>query len=74
VPVAVSRKLNPRGTDEFWGVIDMEDRGEAVTVSVVFPDVLPKAAVIVVIPAFKATARPLPFTVATEVFEEVQIT
>ncbi len=72
--MAVSCKVKPRGTDGLLGVIDMEDRVAEVTVSVVFPDVLPKVAVMVVVPGFRPTARPLPFTVATEEFEELQIT
>lgn len=60
--------------DGLLGVTDMEDRLAEVTVSIVFPDMLPEVAVMVVVPGFKATAKPLPFTVATEVLEEVQAT
>ncbi len=74
MPVALSRKLKPRGMDGFVGVTDMEDRVAEVTVSVVLPDVFSKVAVMVVVPGFKPMATPLPFTVATEVFDDVQVT
>ena len=60
--------------DGLLGVTAMEDRVPEVTVSVVFPDLLPEVAVMVAVPGFKPVARPRPFTVATEVFEEVQVT
>ncbi len=56
------------------GVTAMEDRVAGVTVRVVLPEILPKVAVMVVVPATKAVARPLLLTVATEVFDEVQVT
>ena len=52
----------------------MEDRVAGVTVRVVLPEILPKVAVMVVVPAARAVARPLLLTVATEVFDEVQVT
>jgi hypothetical protein len=54
------------------GDTDMEERVAEVTVSVVRPTVLPLVALMVVVPGRKALAKPLLFTVATEVFEEVQ--
>jgi hypothetical protein len=45
-----------------------------VTVRVVLPEILPEAAVIVAVPAVTAVARPLLFTVATEVLDELQVT
>ena len=56
------------------GVTAMEDRVAGVTVRVVLPEILPKVAVMVVVPAARAVARPLLLTVATEVFDEVQVT
>ena len=55
------------------GVTAMEDRVAGVTVRVVLPEILPKVAVMVVVPAARAVARPLLLTVATEVFDEVQV-
>lgn len=72
MPVAVSCSVKPLGMAGLVGDIDMEERVSEVTVSVVLPRVLPLLAVMVVVPARKALAKPLLFTVATEVFEEVQ--
>jgi hypothetical protein len=44
------------------------------TVRVVFPEKFPKVAVTVVVPIATAVARPLVFTVATDVSDEVQVT
>ena len=44
------------------------------TVKVVLPEILPEVAVMLVEPAEKAVARPLLLTVATDVFEEFQVT
>lgn len=71
-PVAVSCLVKPLGMVGLVGEIDMEERVADVTVSVVRPTVLPKPAVMVVVPGAKALAKPPLFTVATEVFEEVQ--
>jgi len=73
MPLAVSCSVKPLGIAGFVGDTDMEERVEEVTVSVVLPAVLPKVAVIVVVPGIKAIAKPLLFTVATEAFEEVQV-
>ena len=45
-----------------------------VTVRVVFPEILPEVAVIVVVPTAMAVARPLLLTVATDVLDELQVT
>jgi hypothetical protein len=62
------------------GVKDMEDRIAEVTVRVVLavPALerllrMEEVAVMVVVPGEMAVARPLPLTVATDVFEEVQV-
>ncbi len=47
---------------------------EEVTVRVVFPEILPEVAVMVAEPAAMAVARPLLFTVAADVLDEVQVT
>jgi hypothetical protein len=51
----------------------MEIRVAEFTVKVVFPEILPEAAEMIAVPAATAVARPLPLTVATDVFEEVQV-
>jgi len=52
----------------------MEERVAVVTVRVVFPEVLPDAAVMIAEPAAMAVARPLLLTVATDVLDELQVT
>ncbi len=59
---------------EFVGVTAMEVRVAAVTVKVVLPAILPKAAVIVAFPAAAPAARPLLSTVAADVLDELQVT
>ena len=59
---------------ESVGVTDIEDVVAELTVSVVFPEILPKVAVMVVVPAATAVARPLLFTVATAGLDEFQFT
>ena len=44
------------------------------TVRVVFTEINPEVAVMVVVPAVRAVARPLLLTVATEVSDELQVT
>jgi len=56
------------------GVTNMEDRVGEVTVRVVLPEILPEVAVMVVVPPVMAVARPLLFTVATEGWDELQVT
>jgi len=52
----------------------MEDRVAGVTLRVVFPEMLPKVAVMVDVPTATAVARPLLFTVAADAFEDPQVT
>ncbi len=70
--MAANCLVNPAGTLGLAGVIDMEDKAAEVTVKVVFPETLPEAAVMVAVPADTAVARPLLFTVATDVVDELQ--
>ena len=57
------------------GVIKIEDRVAEFTVRLVLPEVLPEEAVIAVVPpAATAVARPLLFTVAADVLDELQVT
>ena len=44
------------------------------TMQVVFPEMLPEAAVIVAAPAATAVARPLLLTITDDVLEELQVT
>lgn len=73
-PVAVNCWLFPAGTLGVSGVSDTEDRVAAVTVRAAVPDLLPEVAVMVVVPALTAVARPLLLTVATVALDELQVT
>jgi hypothetical protein len=73
-PIAENCWVLPAGTFGLTGVTDIEDRIAGVTVRVVLPEILPEAAVMIEVPAATAVARPLPLTVASEVFEELQVT
>jgi hypothetical protein len=74
----IPRAVNCRGSCSAMlglaGVTAMEDRVAGVTVRVVLPEILPEVAVMVAVAAARAVARPLPLTVATKVFDEVQVT
>jgi hypothetical protein len=74
VPVAVNCWVVPPGTLGLAGVIVMEDRVAEVTVRVVLCETAPEVAVMVVVPAVRAVARPLLLTTATEVSDELQVT
>jgi len=57
------------------GVTAMEDRVAELTVRVVLPEIIPEVAVMVVpVPTATAVARPLLFTVAIDVLDELQVT
>ena len=56
------------------GVTDMEERVAEVAVRVVLPEIIPELAVMVALPAATAVARPLLLTIATAVFDELQVT
>jgi hypothetical protein len=77
LPVAVNCWVVPEGIVGILGlagVTDIEERVAEVTVKVVLPKVLPEEAEMIVAPAARAVARPLPLMVATDVFEEPQET
>jgi len=75
IPMAVNCWVSPIGMLGLSGVTDMEDRVAWGTVRVVFPDLPPKEAVIVAEPVATAVARPpLLLTIATDVFDEPQVT
>ena len=56
------------------GVTDMEDRVAGIIVRVVFPEMLPEVALMRDVPTATALARPMPLTVATDVFDDLQVT
>ena len=74
MPVAVSCWVAPIGMPELADVTRMEYRVAEVTVREAPPEVLPEVAAMVVVPAATAVARPLLLTVATDGFEELQVT
>lgn len=74
VPVAVNRCLTPTGMVSPAGVKAMEERVAVFTVRAPLPEILPRVAVMVAGPRARAVARPLPITVATDVFDELQVT
>jgi hypothetical protein len=82
VPVAVNCWVTPAGMLGLAGVRDMEDRAADVTVRVVLAEELElekllgvvEAAVIIVVPGEMAVARPPLSIVATDVFDELQVT
>ena len=73
VPVAVNWRVTPSGMLGLAGVTTMENRGEA-TVRTVSPEMLPEVAVIVAVPAAILVTNPLSLTVATDGFDELQVT
>jgi hypothetical protein len=74
VPVTVSCCVDPTAMVGLAGVTVMEDKVPEVTVRVVFPETVPKAAVMVAVPAARAVAKPLLSTVIIEVSDELQLT
>ena len=74
VPVAVNCWVVPPGTLRLAGVTAMEDRAAEVTVRGVPPETFPEAAVMIVVPAVRAVAKPSLLTVATAVLDELQVT
>jgi hypothetical protein len=64
----------PTTTDGFAGVTAIETSVAAVTVRVVEPEMLPEVALMVVVPAFNAEARPAALIVPVAVLEEAQVT
>ena len=72
--MAVNCLVFPTGTLGLAGVTVMEDKVAEVTVRVVVPEMLPELAVIVVVPAATAVAKPVLLTVATGVLDELQVT
>ena len=71
--MAVNCWVFPAGTLGVSGVTDTEDKVAAFTVRAAVPDLPPKVAVMVVVPALTAVARPLLLTVATVALDELQV-
>ena len=74
VPSAVNCLVRPATTLGFIGITVIKLKVAAVTLSVVFPDLLPDVAVITAVPAATPVARPPGFTVATLIVPEAQVT
>jgi hypothetical protein len=74
VPVAVNCWVAPTTMLAVVGVTAIEERVVAVTVMVVFPEILPEVALMMAEPAAMAVVKPVLLTVATEVFDELQVT
>ena len=66
--------MTPPGMLGLAGVTKMEERVAEFTVRVVLPEIVPEVAVMVAAPAATAVARPLLLMVATDVFDELQVT
>ncbi len=66
--------VNPTWILGLSGVTVMEDRVAVVTVRVVAPAIVPEVAVMVAVPGATGVPRPVLLTVATDVFEELQVT
>jgi hypothetical protein len=74
VPVAVNCWVVPTSMLGLAGVTAMEDRVAEFTVRVVLPETLPVVAVMVVVPTETPMARPVLSIVATDGFDELQVT
>jgi hypothetical protein len=71
--MAVNCWVTSTGMLELAGVTEMEDRVAEVTARFVLPEILPEVAVMVVVPAAMAVARPSLLTVAANVLDELQV-
>jgi hypothetical protein len=74
VPVAVNCCVPPAATDGFTGVTAIDTSVAAVTASVVLPEMAPLVALIVVLPAFSAEAKPALLIVAVVVLDDAHVT
>jgi len=72
-PMAVSGRLKPSGTSVSDGLMVMDSSGEDSTTKAAEPLTLLRVAAMVVLPAARPTAWPIPFTVATPVSDEFQV-
>ena len=74
VPVAVNCRVLPAKVEGFAGVTEIDTSETVVTIKVVDPETLPNAALIVVLPAATAVARPTGVIVATPAADELHVT
>lgn len=74
VPVAVKSCVVPRRIEELIGVMEIDSKAAGETVRFVWPDTLPDAAAIAVLPIACEVTRPAPLTVAIPVLPEDQVT
>ncbi len=74
VPEAENCSVSNDGTLGLIGVTDIDERTAELTVRIVFPEILPEVAVMVVEPAAVVVARPLALTVAMDAVDEFQET
>jgi len=78
VPVALNCMTDSRDMNRLAGVTVIKIRGTGVTVKVALPEIpgvlVMEVAVMVVVPAEAAVARPVLLTVATDGLDEVQVT
>jgi hypothetical protein len=74
LPVAVNCCVVPMRIEELAGVTEIESKAAGETVRFVWPDTLPSAASIVVLPIACEVAEPAPLTVAMLVLPEDQVT
>ena len=65
--------MYPAATEAVAGVTEIEVNTAAVTVKVAEPPLVPDLAVIVAVPWATLVARPMLLTVATVVFDELQV-
>ena len=72
--ICTKNRSLPGGRVREEGVIELNDGAPAETVSVAVPDMLPKVALIVVLPIATPVARPLVLIVANPVLDDVQFT
>jgi hypothetical protein len=64
----------PAATDGFTGVTAIDTNVALVTVSVVLPEMAPLVALIVVLPAFNADAKPALLIVAVGALDDAHVT
>jgi len=72
-PVAANCWILPAATEAVAGVTEIDVKTAAVTVNVVEPPIFPEVAVMVAVPGATPLARPVLFTVATDVAEEAHL-
>ena len=72
--MALNCWVTPTGRIGLIGVTDMEDRVAEVTARGVLPEIPPEVAVMMLVPAALAVARPPLLTLATDEFDEAHET